>query len=482
MNRTYLTIMLMIMGALLHSQDNHIVQPEETLYSLSLKYDIGVEELKAFNGLESSFIKAGDELRIPPTGEDHWVVKRGDSLSLVAFESGCSLEDLKRLNRLEGETIRVGQILKLPPAQESPTYEVEPGDSLWSIASRNNTTIDVLNRLNGLTSPTLVPGMLLRLPFLETALPEKQGISILKALLTPGWSPEAPPEWGPWFHSEPEARTQPTIEYGELSALSTTECYDQARETLAKLNREIDRAGKLSRRLKGWTVIVDPGHGGLDPGAVVESRDGMGNKAIVVEDEYAYDISVRVYALLQQHGADVHLTVISPNHHIRHTPDASLTFVNEKNEVYNSSALNSTGAWSEWPVGGSEGLSKRLKVARDYINYEGNKKSLFLSIHCDNTPGGFLQSGILTWGETEEEKEQSRLLASSFDQAFPSGLDHKDQEVFVLKNNPASRGAVLVEIRNVHYDNNSWALRNEDLRDADSQKIVDSLLHFVEKN
>jgi hypothetical protein len=28
---------------------------------------------------------------------------------------------------------------------------------------------------------------------------------------------------------------------------------------------------------------------------------------------------------------------------------------------------------------------------------------------------------------------------------------------------PAEGGAILVEIRNLHYDNNSWALRNEDL-------------------
>jgi N-acetylmuramoyl-L-alanine amidase len=402
-----------------------------------------------------------------------WIVKKGDSLSLIAYETGFSQEDLMILNHLDNDKILIGQTIRLPHKDAPGTYVVNRGDSLWNIAQEFNTTPEAISRLNNLNSSTIIPGTILKLPLFTSV---TRGINVLKAM----FSNQKEKETGPWFNDKSDKKTQLSLEYGELSKWSTVESYKKAVETKKILDREIEMAGKLSRDLKGWTIVLDPGHGGLDPGAIVESKDGQGNSAFVVEDEYAYDIAIRVYALLKQHGGDADLTIISPNHHVRHTPDASLTFVNEKNEVYNSESLNRTGSWSEWPVGGSEGLEKRLTVTKEIINREKNRNNIFISIHCDNTPGGFLQSGILIWGDSNEEKERGRKLAEAFNQTFPAGLDIKEQPLHVLGGNPAEGGAILVEIRNLHYDNNSWALRNEDLRDADAEKIVESIRQFAE--
>ncbi|MDC7220357.1 MAG: LysM peptidoglycan-binding domain-containing protein [Spirochaetales bacterium] len=476
MFQRYISFLLFLLFPItLFSVEVHRVEKYDTLYSLAREYGISVDDIRAENDLEGNVIKEGDELTIPlGAGTEFWIVKSGDSLSLISMKTDVSQAELRTANHLEGDKIKIGQKLIIPGGStpEDKTYEVQQGDSLWSIASAYSTTTETLSRLNRLDSDKIIPGMELKLPLFSQV---NQGVNVLKAMV----NTHRDPEQGPWFNWEPDRRTQPSRDYGELSETSTTENYRLAREVLNKLDREVDRAGLLSRDLKGWTIVIDPGHGGLDPGAVVETVDGNGNSAYVIEDEYAYDISLRVYALLQQHGADTGLTIISPNHHVRHTPDASITFVNEKNEVYNSASLNRTGEWSEWPRGGSSGLEKRLVTAREIIEEEGNRKSLFISIHCDNTPGGFKQSGILYYGSTEAEKERSRTFAESFDDYFPAGLNHKEQNVHVLNNNPATEGAVLVEIRNVHYDNNSWALRNEELRDQDAQKIVDSLLHFA---
>ncbi len=473
--KSYAPFLILFGASLLFPQDvSHRVEKRETLYSLASRYGISVEDIMTVNGLEDSIIKEGDDLLIPVgAGETYWIVKPGDSLSLIALKTDVSVDEIRAANDLEGEKILQGQKLIIPSERESDrTYTVKKGDSLWKIADTHMTSVEALVRINDLETESIQPGMELKLPLFTQI---SRGINILKAML----NSRTEPEQGPWFNGEPERRTQPSLDYGELPRETTVESFRQAREVLGKLDREIEKAGLLSRDLKGWTIVIDPGHGGLDPGAVVETVDGNGNSAYVVEDEYAYDISLRVYALLRQHGADADLTVISPNHHIRHTPDASMTFVNEKNEVYNSGRLNRTGAWSEWPAGGSRGLEKRLETAKEIIDREKNGRSLFISIHCDNTPGGFPQSGIIVWGKDGEEKERSLNFARSFQDSFPAGLEIKEQELHVLGGNPARDGALLIEIRNIHYDNNSWALRNEELRDQDAEKIVDSLLHFV---
>ena len=107
--------------------------------------------------------------------------------------------------------------------------------------------------------------------------------------------------------------------------------------------------GRLSSRLEGWHIVLDPGHGGLDPGALVSTRDGNGNRLYVVEDEYVFDIALRVYVLARLHGAHVTMTLLSPNHLIRQSKPPTQTFVNEKNEVYNLAAYNQTNKLSAWP-------------------------------------------------------------------------------------------------------------------------------------
>ncbi len=55
-------------------------------------------------------------------------------------------------------------------------------------------------------------------------------------------------------------------------------------------------------------MVLDPGHGGIDPGAIVEAKDDAGASYFIVEDEYVYDLALRVYVLLRRHGATVTLT------------------------------------------------------------------------------------------------------------------------------------------------------------------------------
>lgn len=58
------------------------------------------------------------------------------------------------------------------------------------------------------------------------------------------------------------------------------------------------------KRLKGQVYYVVSGHGGPDPGACCNK-----GSATLCEDEYAYDVSLRLVRNLMQHGAIVHMII-----------------------------------------------------------------------------------------------------------------------------------------------------------------------------
>ncbi|MEO9892091.1 N-acetylmuramoyl-L-alanine amidase [Aurantibacter sp.] len=67
-----------------------------------------------------------------------------------------------------------------------------------------------------------------------------------------------------------------------------------------------------SERLKGAVYYLVAGHGGPDPGAMAV----YGGKSIA-EDEYAYDITLRLAKELLSHGATVYIIIRDPNDGIR---------------------------------------------------------------------------------------------------------------------------------------------------------------------
>lgn len=100
--------------------DIHIVKKDETLFSLAKRYNLTVEELKRKNGLSSSLIKVGQELNVShPTNNNNitskslWTVSKGDTLYNISKRNGLTVDELKSLNGLTNNLILVGQILKL---------------------------------------------------------------------------------------------------------------------------------------------------------------------------------------------------------------------------------------------------------------------------------------------------------------------------------------------------------------------------------
>ena len=152
--------------------DNYyIVKSGDSLWSISSRYNISVNELKTLNNLTSNNLSIGQILEIPSDSqkedtENTYIVKSGDSLWNIANRLGTTVNELKTLNSLTSNNLSIGQILKIPSTNQNNnenTYIVKAGDSLWNIANRFGTTVNELKTLNNLTSNNLSIGQILKL-------------------------------------------------------------------------------------------------------------------------------------------------------------------------------------------------------------------------------------------------------------------------------------------------------------------------------
>ncbi len=74
----------------------------------------------------------------------------------------------------------------------------------------------------------------------------------------------------------------------------------------------------------------------------------------------------------------------------------------------------------------------------------------------------------------------SRNFARKLLPAMGAGARATGKDLGVLRNNPA-RYKLLVEMRNLAYQDHIWAIRYEELRQRDAEKVVQALLEAVAK-
>ena len=161
----------------------YIVQSGDTLSHIAKRYQQTTKQLKSTNRLRNDFLRVGQILRIPPTGEvavlteyntlqtQTYTVVAGDTLSEIAEKHKVSIRNLKRSNNLTNNLIRVGQVLIIKaPSDPKATpirklnYQVRSGDSLYLIAKKFNLKIADITSWNKLDkNKYLQPGQRLTL-------------------------------------------------------------------------------------------------------------------------------------------------------------------------------------------------------------------------------------------------------------------------------------------------------------------------------
>lgn len=150
----------------------YVVKQGDTLYSIATQYGVSVNELKNNNNLVSDILSIGQNIKIPssesvitPSEDDiinepnTYIVQRGDTLYSISRKFNVPVNDIKVLNNLTSDVLLVGKTLQIPigslPINDIDVYIVQKGDSLYSLAKEYNTTIDDIKKLNNLTSDIL---------------------------------------------------------------------------------------------------------------------------------------------------------------------------------------------------------------------------------------------------------------------------------------------------------------------------------------
>lgn len=182
------------------------------------------------------------------------------------------------------------------------------------------------------------------------------------------------------------------------------------------------------QKLSGAVFYLAPGHGGPDPGAI-----GQYGPHKLAEDEYAYDVTLRLARVLTEHGARIYLTVQDKNDGIRDNKVLKL----DHDEV----------AYPHQPIPLNQ--VARLKQGTDAVNrlhrqHKGAYQRM-IAIHVDSRSRG---QNIDVFFYHHEQSQSGKRLAKNIHQSFHSRYK-RNQPGRSYLGNVSERGSLYV-VRNSH--------------------------------
>ena len=154
------------------TDEYYTVQKGDSLWSIANKFNTTATNLKNLNNLSSNLLQIGQKLKISATSlnptNEYYTVKKGDTLYSIALKNNLTVQELKDLNNLTSNNLSIGQslLIKKNPKENTniTTYTVKSGDTLYTLANKYNTTVNAIATLNNLSSNNLSIGQTLKIP------------------------------------------------------------------------------------------------------------------------------------------------------------------------------------------------------------------------------------------------------------------------------------------------------------------------------
>lgn len=220
----------------------------------------------------------------------------------------------------------------------------------------------------------------------------------------------------------------------------------------------------LSDVLNGAVFYLVSGHGGPDPGAI-----GDYGKSKLAEDEYAYDVTLRLARKLIEKGAVVYLITRDPNDGIR---DAAVLPMDKDELCHPDLPI---------PLNQTERLSQRCKaVNRLYKSHpSGYQRVIF--IHLDSRSTG-QNTDVFFYHHPKSKsgKNFANALRGKFRENYAKFQPNRkytgtvsSRNLYALRNTTPT--AVFIELGNIRNANDQRRFVQKDNRDALAKWITEGV-------
>lgn len=263
----------------------------------------------------------------------------------------------------------------------------------------------------------------------------------------------------------------PFVEEG-VEVLDTIQKKSTERKIVTKeiehsiFGRKYASVPNMSKALDGAVYYLISGHGGPDPGAIT-NYEGK----IIAEDEYAYDITLRLARELMSQGAIVHIIIRDPNDGIR---DERVLEIDRDEVTYPA---------QEIPLNQLARLKQRTDAVNTLFAENKGKYQRLIVTHVDSRSSG---QNIDVFFYHHEHSKNGKRFAENIHTTFQnkyqkyqpnreySGTFEDRTNLYVVRNtHPAM---VYIEIGNIKNTKDQRRILDPDNRQALAKWISEGVL------
>jgi N-acetylmuramoyl-L-alanine amidase len=227
----------------------------------------------------------------------------------------------------------------------------------------------------------------------------------------------------------------------------------------------------LSTQLNGAVYYLMSGHGGPDPGAV-----GRYGEWQLCEDEYAYDVTLRLARNLIQQGATVYLITIDPDDGIR---DDNYLKPDKNEKCYPGLTI---------PINQLRRLRQRTHAVNSLYKKHRNQFQRMIAIHLDSRSRG---ENIDVFFYHDERSKKGRKAAKILQNTFQEKYDtHQpgrgyngtvsSRNLYVVRNTIPV--AIYIELGNINHQRDQQRFILSNNRQAVANWLTEGLITDFKTN